>query len=141
MGRKPAYSSRTPPSLAKRVNPETRPVAYPRWETSRMRVASRGVSKMSAKNLRIVQCLDSFQRYTSVQYLLSDSCSSQVYRSAVSNRTFLTSRYFDEFFLPELVSGKLCPTLCEVSNCGGSKPCKEASIPFCFNDMPCAGDK
>ena len=30
MGRKPAYSSRTPPSLAKRVNPETRPVAYPR---------------------------------------------------------------------------------------------------------------
>jgi hypothetical protein len=64
IGRKPAYSSRIPPSLAKRVNPETRPVAYPRWETSRMRVASRGVSKISAKNLHIVQCLDSFQRYT-----------------------------------------------------------------------------
>ena len=51
MGRKPAYSSRTPPSLANRVNPETRPVAYPRWETSRIRVASNGVSRISAKNL------------------------------------------------------------------------------------------
>ena len=51
MGRKPAYSSRKPPSLAIRMKPDTRPVANPRSETSRIRVASRGVNKTSAKNL------------------------------------------------------------------------------------------
>ena len=51
MGKNPAYSSRKPPSLAIRVNPDTRPVANPRSETSLIRVASRGVNKTSAKNL------------------------------------------------------------------------------------------
>lgn len=52
MGRNPAYSSRKPPSLAIRMKPDTRPVANPRSETSRIRVASRGVNKISAKNLK-----------------------------------------------------------------------------------------
>jgi len=51
MGRNPAYSSRKPPSFAIRMKPDTRPVANPRSETRRIRVASRGVNKISAKNL------------------------------------------------------------------------------------------
>ena len=52
MGRNPAYSSRKPPSFAIRMKPDARPVANPRSETSRIRVASRGVNKISAKNLK-----------------------------------------------------------------------------------------
>ena len=51
MGTNPAYSSRKPPSFAIRMKPDTRPVANPRSDTSRIRVASRGVNKTSAKNL------------------------------------------------------------------------------------------
>jgi hypothetical protein len=52
MGRNPAYSSRKPPSFAIRMKPDTRPVANPRSATSRIRVASKGVNKISAKNLK-----------------------------------------------------------------------------------------
>ena len=57
MGRNPAslsaHSSRKPPSfqVAIRIKPDTKPVANPRSETSRIRVAFRGVNKTSAKNL------------------------------------------------------------------------------------------
>lgn len=52
IGRNPAYICPTPPSRASLVKPLTRPVAYPRSDTRRMRVASNGVSRMSAKNLQ-----------------------------------------------------------------------------------------
>ncbi|QBZ58267.1 hypothetical protein PoMZ_03212 [Pyricularia oryzae] len=39
-----------PSSLAMRANPVVSPVAYPRCDTSLIRVASSGHSKMSAKN-------------------------------------------------------------------------------------------
>ena len=51
MGRNPAYISRRPPSRASRVKPVTRPEAYFLSETRRIRVASNGVNRMSAKNL------------------------------------------------------------------------------------------
>lgn len=51
IGIKPAYNCLIPSSRARRVNPETRPVAYPLSDTRRIRVASSGVSNMSAKNL------------------------------------------------------------------------------------------
>lgn len=51
MGRNPAYSPLNPSSLLILAKPETSPVAYPRSDTSRIRVASNGVRRMSAKNL------------------------------------------------------------------------------------------
>jgi len=51
MGKNPAYNSRIPPSRARRVKPLTSPVAYPRRETRRIRVASIGVRIISAQNL------------------------------------------------------------------------------------------
>jgi len=63
IGRKPAYSSRKPPSFAIRVKPDTRPVAYRRSETSRIRVASRGVNRTSAKNLMSSALPRSFNKH------------------------------------------------------------------------------
>ena len=53
MGKKPAYIWLMPPSLARRTKPVTNPEAKSLSETSRIRVASSGVSNISAKNLEV----------------------------------------------------------------------------------------
>jgi hypothetical protein len=73
IGTKPAYSSRMPPSRARRVRPVTSPVAYVLSDTRRILVASKGVRRISAKNLGCnVGKLEDLQYIATYSAILAD---------------------------------------------------------------------
>lgn len=134
IGRNPAYSSRSPPSRARRVNPVTSPVAYLRSDTRRIRVASSGVSKISAKNLILCQ---RWIAYRLVDNVLCYRCSPQINGGTVPHRYILVSGDFDEFLLPVFITGKFGASLGEIADSCGAKPSQEAFGTFRGYYMAC----
>jgi hypothetical protein len=98
----PAYNSEAPPSRAMRRKPGTRPEAYVLSETSRIRVASRGVRRMSAKNSAILH--RDIVRLEIDRRRGDERGSEEVDGGTMRDRSFWSSYNLHQLGLPELYS-------------------------------------
>src|ERR1700722_1121764 len=96
-----------------RVNPVTRPVAKFLSETRRIRVASRGVKRISAKNLiRHGYSINTRGRlFGNTGHVLGNASCSEVYRGSVFYGRFLVPCDFSVTSFPVFIPGKFCAAL------------------------------
>jgi hypothetical protein len=128
-------------SCARCVKPKMGPVVYPFCETMCIWVASKGVRRISAKNLFKVTCQNILRLTVKNRKLLCDTGGTQVDGGSVFGSSLLVACNLDKLLLPVLITSKLCSSLYKVTHRGGPKSSEKRGRTFPRDNIAPAGEE